>query len=650
MRLALLLAAALLQAADVPEWSPDYTFRFRSVSDVTPSPNGAHVLWTESAAVLGKEKSEYLTHIFVARSPSAGRLQLTRGDKSCTAPQFSPDSQSVFFLSSRDGKRNLYRIPLSGGEAEKLTEVKADINAFRVSPDGRRVAFTAPEEDRKLEQRRKEKTDFRVIDDAPRNHFLWVVGLNGAQPVEPSRCVKAPHHVGAFDWSPDSRYIAFERRSRPEVDEARHADIAEVDVATGSIRELAVSSATESGPRYSPDGRYLLIERSAPKARMLDGQRLVLLSRDSGAFRELPPTANEQPSVIGWSPDSRSILFSEAQGTRAAIFRLPVDGPVESVFAPAAGTIGPVRANTAATHFGFVRQSPTQAPEAYLLTANSAQPVPVSAANSDVAIPPIGKTELIRWKGKDGLDIEGLLTYPANHRPGERVPLILYVHGGPSGVFSETFLGAPGLYPLAAFSAKGWAILRANPRGSTAYGTRFRQRVVQDWGGLDFLDLQAGVDHCIQALGLADPNRLAIAGWSYGGYMTAWAVTQTSRFQAAAMGAAITNHTSMYGTQDIPSVYEDYFGGPPWQLPAIYAKSSPINFVQRVKTPTLILHGESDNRVPITQGYEYYRALKRQNVPTRMVVFPRQGHGITEPKFQLQVMQEHLDWFTRYLR
>ena len=651
MRLAFLLAAASLWAADRPEWSPNYTLRFRTVSDVTPAPNGAHVLWTESAALIDKEKSEYLTHIFLARVDATGRLQLTRGDKSCTAPQFAPDSQSVFFLSTRAGKRNLYRIALTGGEAEKLTDVKADIGAFSVSPDGRRVAFTAPEEDKDLEQRRKEKTDFKIVDDSPRNHFLWIVELNAPQPAQPRRLVTAAYHIGAFDWSPDSRHIAFEHRARPEIDEERHADIAEVEIATGVVRELAVTSATETGPLYSPDGRYLLLERTAPKPRRVDGHRLVLLTRDTAAVRELPATPNEQPSVIGWSPDSQSVFFSELQGTRAAIFRLPIDGPVQTVFKPSSGTVGPaVRANRTATHFGFVRQSPTEAPEACLLPAASGKPLPVSAANSEVPIPAMGKTELIRWKGKDGLDIEGLLTYPTNHTPGARVPLILYVHGGPAGAFSETFLGVPGLYPLAAFSAKGWAILRANPRGSTAYGARFRQRVIQDWGGLDFLDLQAGVDHCIHTLQLADPARLAIAGWSYGGYMTAWSVTQTTRFRAAAMGAAITNHVSMYGTQDIPSVYEDYFGGPPWQFPAVYAKSSPINFVQRVKTPTLILHGESDNRVPVTQGYEYYRALKRQNVPTRMVVFPRQGHGITEPKFQLQVMQEHLDWFAKHLQ
>lgn len=211
----------------------------------------------------------------------------------------------------------------------------------------------------------------------------------------------------------------------------------------------------------------------------------------------------------------------------------------------------------------------------------------------------MGKSEVITWKGKDGLPIEGILTYPANHKPGAKAPLILNIHGGPSGVFSESFIGSGGLYPIATFAAKGFAVLRPNPRGSTAYGAAFRNRVDQDWGGLDYQDIQLGVDQVI-SMGVADAHRMCVMGWSYGGYMTAWTVTQTSRFQRAAIGAGITNHVSIYGTQDIPAVYEDYFGGPPWEKLEVYQKSSPMNFIQNVKTPTLILHGENDPRVPPT--------------------------------------------------
>jgi dipeptidyl aminopeptidase/acylaminoacyl peptidase len=244
--------------------------------------------------------------------------------------------------------------------------------------------------------------------------------------------------------------------------------------------------------------------------------------------------------------------------------------------------------------------------------------------------------------------IEGLLTYPVNYTKGQRVPLLLNVHGGPAAAFNESFIGEASRYSIASFAQKGIAVLRPNPRGSTGYGSAVRQMAALDWGGKPYEDLMAGVDHVI-ALGIADPDRLAVMGWSYGGYMTAWIVTQTTRFKAAAVGAGITNNVSMYGTQDVPMLFEDYFGGPPWSQREIYRKHSPMEFVDRVKTPTLIMHGEQDDRVPVSQGYEFHRALERQGVETRMIVYPRTPHSAREPKFVQHIMEQHLEWAERFL-
>jgi dipeptidyl aminopeptidase/acylaminoacyl peptidase len=254
---------------------------------------------------------------------------------------------------------------------------------------------------------------------------------------------------------------------------------------------------------------------------------------------------------------------------------------------------------------------------------------------------------VIRWKGKDGVDVEGLLTYPVNYQAGKKVPLILVIHGGPAGNFNESFIGT-GLYPIAAFANKGYAVLRANIRGSVGYGQKFRSSNFTDWGGGDYQDLMTGVDSVI-ARGVADPNRLAVMGWSYGGYMTSWVITQTNRFKCAAIGAGLTNLVSMWGTNDIPSVMDEYFGGSPWDAAQAYAKSSPLNFVKNVKTPTLILHGEVDPRVPVSQGYEMYHSLKRLGVETKMVVYPRTEHGPKEPKFVLDILERHLAWAESHL-
>jgi len=229
-----------------------------------------------------------------------------------------------------------------------------------------------------------------------------------------------------------------------------------------------------------------------------------LLSRTDGKLRELPATPDQRPQVLEWSANSRAIYFSEAKGTRSVLYSMPLDGPPAVAFAPARGRMtAPLTA--AATHLGLTMETPEEPVEAYLTSLATPQPLQVSAANTALPKPPLGKTELVRWKSKDGLEIEGLLTYPTGYQAGRRVPLILNIHGGPSGVFVESFIGAAGQYPIASFAAQGYAVLRANPRGSTGYGNRFRRSVVEDWGGRDFQDLMAAVDHVIRRTGKTAP-------------------------------------------------------------------------------------------------------------------------------------------------
>jgi dipeptidyl aminopeptidase/acylaminoacyl peptidase len=273
----------------------------------------------------------------------------------------------------------------------------------------------------------------------------------------------------------------------------------------------------------------------------------------------------------------------------------------------------------------------------------------ISSVNDSMAKIAVGRTEVIKWKSKDGREIEGLLTYPVGYQVGSKVPLILNIHGGPAGVFQQSYIGGRGAYPLATFASRGYAVLRPNPRGSSGYGTEFRRANIKDWGGMDYEDLMTGVDRVI-AMGVADPDRLGVMGWSYGGYMTSTIITKTKRFKAASAGAPVTNLMSFNGTADIPGFVPDYFGGQFWENPEIYAKHSAMFNIKGVSTPTLVQHGEADIRVPISQGYELYNALKAQGVPTRMIVLPRQPHGPNEPKMHIAVMQSNLEWFDKYLK
>ena len=642
---------ALFPALVWAQWTPEVSMKVKTVTAAVPSPDGRLAAWTETHPVMEGEKSEAVTQVFLARSDGSNRLQLTRGEKSSNAPAFSPDSAWVFFASDRSGKRNIYRIPVDGGEAEMLTSWSGTLGAYAVSPDGKWIAFTAREPDTQEERAKREKLDFRVIDDNPHNQSLWLI------PVEPNvegkRVVKkiaaGPYHVGALDWSPDSRRIAYETRPTPDADDGRKADIFEVAIETGDVRAVANTPATESQPRYSPDGRFLAYIRNNRTARRIDGSRIELLTLADLKSRELPATPDESPVLAGWARDSSHLYFSEGRGTRAVLYSVPVDGPASPVFQPSRGTFGfGVTLNRTGTHAGLTLQTPDEPVEAYVMELASARPARVSAANVDLPKPPLGETRVIRWKAKDGKEIEGLLTLPVNYDKSKRYPLILNIHGGPAGAFSETFIGASGLYPIASFAARGWAVLRANPRGSSAYGLPFRAANVNDWGGGDYQDLMSGVDYVI-SMGVADPNRLAVMGWSYGGYMTNWVITQTNRFKCAVAGAGLSDLISMWGTNDIPTTLDDYFDGAWYEQPDRYIRMSPLAHMKNVTTPELILHGEADIRVPTSQGYEMYNAVKRKGVPAEMVVYPRTPHGPQEPKFVLDIMHRHIDWVAKYI-
>jgi len=258
--------------------------------------------------------------------------------------------------------------------------------------------------------------------------------------------------------------------------------------------------------------------------------------------------------------------------------------------------------------------------------------------------------EVIHWQSTDGLAIEGIVAYPLNYRSDQRYPLIVAVHGGPAGVFQRGYLGALGGYAdVAELTERGYAVLQANPRGSGGYGREFRFANYVDWGGGDYQDIMSGVDHLI-ARGIADPDRLGILGWSYGGFMTSWVITRTHRFKAACVGAGVTNLVSFNGTSDIPSFVPDYFSAESWDDLETYRRHSPVLNAKGVSTPTLIQHGDQDVRVPLSQGRELYNALKRQGAPVEMVIYPRQGHGPDEPRLILDVRRRAIAWLERWVR
>jgi dipeptidyl aminopeptidase/acylaminoacyl peptidase len=322
--------------------------------------------------------------------------------------------------------------------------------------------------------------------------------------------------------------------------------------------------------------------------------------------------------------------------------------PNEGSFSGAEGTFLGPELNETRTVVGFAAQASDRPPEAYILRLRRGKPLAVSHVNAEIPKRPLGRTEVIHWKGPGNLDIEGLLTYPVDYQVGKRYPLIAISHGGPPSNFSQSFIAAAAHYPIAALASRGYAVLRSNVRGSTGYGKAFRYANYGDWGGGDFHDMMAGLDKVVE-MGVADPARLGVAGWSYGGYMTAWAITQTHRFKAASIGAPVTDLASMNGTADMWTFVPDYMHAESWENPEIYVRHSPLYNAKGVTTPALIQQGSDDTVVPLGQGEEFYNALQAQGVPVRMVIYPRSGHSPVESKILRHIMQDNLDWFDKYL-
>jgi dipeptidyl aminopeptidase/acylaminoacyl peptidase len=638
MRQAFLLFA--LASPTLAQWTPELALKVKSIVAPVPSPDGKWVVWGESRAITEPDKSETRTQILLGAADGSARFALTSTTRHATSPSWSPDGKFVYFLS-----KHLYRISVDGGEPEQLTDLKGSLSSYSVAPDGRQVALLAIEERPDEEKAKKEKRDWTVVDEKPLNASLWLIAAEGDAPRKPRKLVGDERHITSAEWSPDSKSIAYSHVKSPLADHWPSSDIAEVDVASGTVRQLAATPAAEQAPAYSPDGKTLAYQRSATPPAWQRRDRLVLMNRATSAVRELPATFDEQPQLLGWAGNSSSLYFAETRRTKPAVYRMPVDGPPELILDGASQAA----LNTTGTHMAASRETPAEAPEAYVTPLGKPATVRVSAANTDLPRYPMGETRVVEWKSKDGRPIQGTLILPVGYQSGTKVPLLLNIHGGPAGTWMETFNGRPSPYVAAAFAAQGYAILRPNPRGSSGYGFEFRAANIADWGGKDYEDLMAGVDAMI-AQGIADPGQLGVMGWSYGGFMSSWVITQTDRFKAAAIGAPVTDLWSFNGTADIPSFLPSYFNGEAWEQFEGYRKHSPITFAKNVKTPALMLHGEKDLRVPISQGQEFYRALRTFGVPVKMVTYPRQGHGVTEPKLLLDVMNRHLEWMNKYVR
>jgi dipeptidyl aminopeptidase/acylaminoacyl peptidase len=646
--LALLLLLATAPAAFAQSAKRDITMRetllMPTFGSHQISPDGRHVLFTRTTR--SESDWETRTHIHLHELASGTTLQLTSSARGESGPMWLRDGR-VLFTSNRDGRNALWVISPQGGEAQRFIE-DPEAPSGTLSPDYSRIAYTQATERpdrREWDERVRRRDDGYFAEQKLTYTHIWTYDIRTQQ--------KQQLTVGDFDhsgptWSPDGRWIAFtSNRSNTtgrDPNYSNNTDIFLVPADSGAVRQLTVNPGPDRSPSWSPDGRfiaYLASERVNSSADQMD---LMVVAVDGGEPRNLTRELDHSVGSIEWASDGRSIYFTAAEGLGTHLYRVPAaGGALQRIDFGDGFVFGRFSATPDGRRWVVTGSTLDEAGIVLLTEADGRRPRRVLTDTDRLSEFNVARAEAIAWSGADGWEIEGVLTYPLDYQPGTRYPMVLQVHGGPHGRFSATFNNNAQIW-----AARGYAVLQPNPRGSSGRTLEFSNANVGDWGGRDFVDIMNGVDHVI-ALGVADPDRLAIMGGSYGGFMTFWAITQTDRFKAAIGHAGISDWYSFFGQTDIPNLLEFGFAGAPWETPEIYERWSPVRFAQNVTTPLLITHGENDLRVPIPQADQYFRSLKKLERTVEYLRYPRAGHSITEPLHRLHLDREQEKWFARWV-
>ena len=651
--LALGLASAAAPAADPARRVPtvDDLLHLKSIGGARISPDGTRVVYGVTHADF--KQDAFVTHLWLADAATGRTAQLTRGDKSAGSPAWSPDGRWVAFTSDRAGdKTQVFAIPPDGGEAVQLTKSESGVNSFAWSPDGKTIAFTAAATDKDAAKDRKEHLgDFVVVRKEYDHAHLWTIDV--AEALKAPAAGKAhtkgkAFSVGSFSWSPDSSRIAFSATANPDLVQGTTADLYVLTLADDAVKKVVSQPGPDTNPHWSPDGKQLVFQSAMGKAIFYHANsRLAVVPADGGTPQSLTDEFDESPQLIDWKPDG--IYFGALQKTASHLFRVdPTTAKVTRVSGPDALMAGGFSLSEDGRRLAYTAASPTSLTELFVSDAREFAPRKLTDMTDQTKPFVLGTSEVISWKSKDGTVIEGVLTKPADFDPGTKRPLLCVIHGGPTGIDRPTLLAGTRYYPIDAWAGRGALVLRVNYRGSAGYGEKFRQLNVGNLGVGDAWDVLSGIDYLIDK-GWVDPAKVGCMGWSQGGYISAFLTASSDRFAAISVGAGISNWSTYYYNTDITPFTIQYLGKDPADDPEVYRKTSPMSYIQKARTPTLIQHGENDRRVPIANAYELRQGLEDRRVPVEMIVYKGFGHGITKPRAMRAVMQHNLGWFGHHI-
>jgi dipeptidyl aminopeptidase/acylaminoacyl peptidase len=610
--------------------------RVRGFHETAMSPDGRRVAWVEDVA--GG------TAIYVRDVASGQPRRVTAAGGSAHAEDgavWSRDSRTLAFLSdaASAGQKQVYLYDVDGAAApRRVTDVKGQLADPKWSADGRQLAvlFVAGST-QQTGALVAYKPDAGVVGDAFDEQRIAIVDLSNGNVREVS---PADFYVYDYDWSPDGRAFAAEAVQGSGTNNYWIAQLYTIRADTGAATSIWKPPLQLAGPRWSPDGKSIAVIHGIMSDEGSTGGDIYVVPAAGGAAKNVTPNLEGSARSLEWRADGRVLFEEYVDGSSALVTVAASGGPRTTVWTAEQQQVNEMSIASGADAAAAIVQSFKQAPEVMAgpLGAWTAQ----TKTNASIA-PLWGEAKSLHWTS-DKFHVQGWLIYPANFDPAKKYPMVVSVHGGPS---SANFPVWPARWN-AVLPSRGYFVLLPNPRGSYGNGEAFTQANVNDFGYGDMRDIESGVDAALKAAPI-DPARVGIIGWSYGGYMTMWAVTQSARFHAAVAGAGIVNWQSYYGQNRIDTWMLPFFGASVYDKPEAYSRSSPITFIKKVKTPTLVLHGDRDSEVPTPQGYEFWHALKALNVPTELVIYPDEGHAIMKPEHQRDIEERLVGWFDRYL-
>ena len=649
-----------LATAQTKRFDLDASAKLVRLSDPNIAPDGKSIVMVVARA--NYEENRWENELVLVDVATGAQRALTSGRHDVTQPRWSPSGDRLAFITNaptgKESKPQLFVLAMNGGEAKRITNAPNGVQHYAWKPDGKELAFVTADD-----SPNKKIGDREIAFEVGNDHFLvnaqvtsshiWLTSADGGKakrltsgewslPVTlPPGSISSP-----LSWSPDGKSIAFVKQATPHYGDARYSSVQILDVVTGGMRALTGRSQRESQPVFSPDG--LRIAYWYPRnGQVVNVYEINVTSATGGEGRSVTQALDRYVFRSMWMPDSKSFITGGNDGTRVSLWLQPLEGAARRLDLGNVNPAGSYWIEASVSNDGalaFTGSEPQRPVELYYLSSPTAKPKRLTDFNGVTAALSLGKVEKIEWTNDD-FRMDGVLTFPPDFKAGQTYPLVLYIHGGPRSSSKESFNERGQL-----LAARGWIVFEPNYRGSDNLGNKFLSAIFNDAGAGPGRDVMAGIE-AVKKRGFVDTSRIAVSGWSYGGFMTTWLIGHYQGWKAAVAGAAVTDWMDQYNLGDTNNNYVREFGSHPWtgDFEKAYREQSPITNAPKIKTPTLILSDTGDTRVPITQSFKLYHALRDNNVPVQFIAYPVAGHSPGDPVRQQDVNRRWIDWLEKYL-